>query len=235
MEPFGSISYVRYTRVVTAALAANGRHSFMTSLHPRLIHISFTTSPSPRTSGLHSSCPSCIQQNVGSILPTRYVCHVRVAGQGLRNLPACLNLSDLDQAVAALCDGLGDGVGTLGLTLCADNVGLSLLFGLLDDEAGTLGILLGDLLLLDGLGELLTKGHVGDGDVLEGDVELGGALDQVVADPLGDGLTLGDELGGVELGDDGLEDLVTDGREHTLVVVLTEGLKGGRGERSYPC
>lgn len=36
--------------------------------------------------------------------------------------------------------------------------------------------------------------------------------------------TLGDELGGVELGDDGLEDFVSDGGEDTLVVVETEGL-----------
>lgn len=37
-------------------------------------------------------------------------------------------------------------------------------------------------------------------------------------------LTLGDELGGVELGDDGLEDFVSDGGEDTLIVVLTERL-----------
>jgi hypothetical protein len=44
---------------------------------------------------------------------------------------------------------------------------------------------------------------VGDGDVLERDVELGGALGQVRPDPVADGLALGDELGGVELGDYG--------------------------------
>lgn len=52
---------------------------------------------------------------------------------------------------------------------------------------------------------------MGDGDVLEGDVELLGALEQVAADAVGDGFTLGDELGGVELGDDGFEDFVSDG------------------------
>lgn len=57
-------------------------------------------------------------------------------------------------------------------------------------------------------------------------MELGGALQQVVPDALGNGLTLGDELGGVELGDDGLEDFVADGREDSLVVVLAEGLGG---------
>lgn len=65
---------------------------------------------------------------------------------------------------------------------------------------------------------------MGDGHVLEGNVELGGAAGEVVADALGDGLSLGDELGGVELGDDGLEDLVADGGEDALVVVGAEVL-----------
>ena len=149
---------------------------------------------------------------------------VGIPGEHLRDVPLGLDSSDHDQAIAALGDGLGDCVGGLGLALGADDVGLSLLLGLLDHEAGALGLLLRDLLLLDGLGELLAEGHVCDGDVLEGNVELARALEQVRADLVGDGLALGDELGGVELGDDGLEDLVTDGREDTLVVVEAEVL-----------
>jgi len=102
---------------------------------------------------------------------------------------------------------------------------LTFLLGALDDEAGTLSVLLGDLLLLDSLCELATEGHVGDGNILEGDVELSGALGEIGADALGDGLTLGDELGGIELSDDGLEDFVTDGREDTLIVVGTKVLR----------
>ena len=104
---------------------------------------------------------------------------------------------------------------------------MTLLLRLLDDETGTLGVLLGDLLLLDSLGELATEGHVGDGDVLESDVELCGAAGEVGTDALGNGLTLGDELGGVELGDDGLKDFVTDGGKNTFVVVGTEVLMVG--------
>lgn len=70
---------------------------------------------------------------------------------------------------------------------------------------------------------------MGDAHVLEGDVELGGTLQQVGADTLRDGLTLGDELGGVELGDDGLENFVADGGEDSLVVVLAKGLDEGEG------
>jgi hypothetical protein len=66
---------------------------------------------------------------------------------------------------------------------------------------------------------------VGDGDVLQGDVELRGTLEEVCTDAVGDGFTLGDELCGVELGDDGLEDFVSDGGEDTLVVIGTVRLK----------
>lgn len=71
-----------------------------------------------------------------------------------------------------------------------------------------------------------------DGDVFEGDVELGGAPDEVRADALRDGFSLGDELGGVELGDDCFEDFVADGGEDALVVVEAEGLmEVSKGER----
>lgn len=66
---------------------------------------------------------------------------------------------------------------------------------------------------------------MGDGNVLESDVELGGALEELGADAGGNLFTLGDELGGVELGDNGLEDLVSDGGEDSLVVVLSEVLE----------
>jgi hypothetical protein len=65
---------------------------------------------------------------------------------------------------------------------------------------------------------------VRDGNVLEGNVELGGAACQVIADLLGDGLSLCNELGRIELGDDGLEDLVADGRQDPLIVVNAEVL-----------
>jgi hypothetical protein len=51
---------------------------------------------------------------------------------------------------------------------------------------------------------------VGNGHILEGNVELCGAAGQIAADALGDGFSLGDELGGIELSDNGLEDFVAD-------------------------
>ena len=63
-----------------------------------------------------------------------------------------------------------------------------------------------------------------DGNVLESDVEFLRAAQQVGADPVADCFALGDELGGVELSDDGFEDFVADGRQDALVVVLAEVL-----------
>ena len=63
-----------------------------------------------------------------------------------------------------------------------------------------------------------------DGDVLKSNVELLSTLEEVGADAVGDGLTLGDELGSVELGDNGLQDFVSDRREDTLIVILAEVL-----------
>ena len=40
---------------------------------------------------------------------------------------------------------------------------------------------------------------------------------------LGDALSLCDQLTSIELGDDGFQDLVDDGRQDALVVVLSEG------------
>lgn len=63
-----------------------------------------------------------------------------------------------------------------------------------------------------------------DGNVLESDVEFLGALEQLGAYAVRDSLTLGDELGSVELGDDGLQDFVANGGENTLVVVCAKVL-----------
>ena len=105
---------------------------------------------------------------------------------------------------------------------------MSLLFGLLDNESCSLGVLLGNLLLLDGAGELLSEGHVGDGDVLKSDVELLSTLEKVGADAVAYSLTLRDKLGGIELGDDGFEDFVSNRWKNTLVVILSEILRNSQ-------
>ena len=87
--------------------------------------------------------------------------HVYPGPVALTDLPTGLDLSELHKRIARLVQSRGDGVGSLGFTLGSNDSCLSLLLGLLDHELGPLGILLGNLLLLDGRGELFTKGHVG--------------------------------------------------------------------------
>lgn len=142
----------------------------------------------------------------------------------MRNILARINPPNLNQPPTSLSHRLTDNIRTLSLTLRADNVCLPLLLGALDDEPRALGVLLGNLLLLDGAGKFLAEGHVGDGDVFEGNVELAGALHEVGADAVGNGFTLGDEFGGVELGHDGFEYFVADGGEDSFIVVGSVGL-----------
>jgi hypothetical protein len=61
---------------------------------------------------------------------------------------------------AALLDGVTNEFSGTGFTLGADNHGLLLLAGLVNDEGGTLGFLLGDLLGFNCGGELGREGEV---------------------------------------------------------------------------
>jgi len=70
-----------------------------------------------------------------------------------------LELTQLN-VTAALLDGVTNQLGGTGLTLGADDHGLLLLAGLVDDEGGTLGFLLGDLLGFDCGGEFGREGKV---------------------------------------------------------------------------
>ena len=79
--------------------------------------------------------------------------------QDLRNIPGVLKLPEVDVR-AALRDGVTNQFGGAGLTLCADDGGLLLLTGFVDDEGGTLCLLLGDLLGFDGGGEFGGEGEM---------------------------------------------------------------------------
>lgn len=63
------------------------------------------------------------------------------------------------------------------------------------------------LLVLDGLGELVSEGKVGDRHVVHDEVELLRAVGQLVANAGADGLTLAQQFLGVVLGHHGLQHL----------------------------
>jgi hypothetical protein len=65
--------------------------------------------------------------------------------QDLCNIPRVLKLPQVD-VTPALLDGVTNQLSGAGLTLGADDGGLLLLAGFVDDEGGALGFLLGDLL-----------------------------------------------------------------------------------------
>lgn len=81
--------------------------------------------------------------------------------QNLRNVPRILKLPQINVR-PALLDGVTNQLSGTGLTLCADDGGLLLLTGFVDDEGGALGFLLGDLLGFDGGGEFGGEGEVLD-------------------------------------------------------------------------
>ena len=74
--------------------------------------------------------------------------------------------------------------------------------------------MLGDLLLLDSCRELSAIREVGDGNIVEDDVEVVGPMDKGVMDKGGDLGPLGEELFRVKLGDAGLEYLIANGPCH---------------------
>mmetsp|Transcript_3611 Transcript_3611/g.8683 ORF Transcript_3611/g.8683 Transcript_3611/m.8683 type:complete len:222 (-) Transcript_3611:47-712(-) len=126
-----------------------------------------------------------------------------------------------------LLERLGNHLCGLGLALGADDRRLPLLLRSCHDELLPLGVLLGNLLLLDCPGELFAVGEVGDGDVVHQDVELPCAMDDGLADLLRDMLALRQQLLRIVLRNRGLHHLVGNGWDHALVVVLAEGRVDG--------
>ncbi len=121
-----------------------------------------------------------------------------------------------------LLECVGDELCGLGVTFGPDNGGLLLLFRTHHDKLGALGTLLRDLLVLNGLGKVRGEGQVGDGHVVEEEVELLATGEKTLLDLAGDLITLRDQLVRVVLRDNSLENLVTDGGEDALGVVEAE-------------
>jgi hypothetical protein len=79
--------------------------------------------------------------------------------QNLCNVPCVLELPEIN-VTPALLDGVTNQLGGAGLTLGANDGGLLLLAGFVDNESSTLGLLLCDLLGFDCGGKLGGEGEV---------------------------------------------------------------------------
>ena len=106
---------------------------------------------------------------------------------GMRLPTPRLQPAQLDVA-GVVAHRVADQLCRLGLSLRLDDGGLLLLLGLVDDKLCSLRLLLRNLLRLDRRGVLLAKGEVRDRDVVEHEVKLARAGEQVRPDPLRDGL-----------------------------------------------
>mmetsp|Transcript_3612 Transcript_3612/g.8684 ORF Transcript_3612/g.8684 Transcript_3612/m.8684 type:complete len:310 (-) Transcript_3612:99-1028(-) len=161
------------------------------------------------------------------LLAVGQVHDIRGLGECLSNVLRGIDAAHLDEAAAMLLERLGNHLCGLGLALGADDRRLPLLLRSCHDELLPLGVLLGNLLLLDCPGELFAVGEVGDGDVVHQDVELPCAMDDGLADLLRDMLALRQQLLRIVLRNRGLHHLVGNGWDHALVVVLAEGRVDG--------
>lgn len=82
--------------------------------------------------------------------------------------------------------------------------------------------MLSHLLLLDTCRKFVRELEVGDRDIVELKVELSRSSLKLLLDILGDFLPHCDQLSGIILRHNGLEDLAADRWEHSLVIIFTE-------------
>jgi hypothetical protein len=125
--------------------------------------LSFSTNPTADDSFQLLLCPLLlVARRLADVQTEAIRVEVDLVGallQDLGDVAGVLELAQVDVG-ARLLDGVTDELGGAGLTLCADDGGLLLLAGLVDDEGGALGFLLGDLLGFYGGGEFGGEGEV---------------------------------------------------------------------------
>ncbi|GIX65057.1 tyrosine-protein phosphatase Lar isoform X1 [Babesia caballi] len=157
-----------------------------------------------------------VQQHVRAL---RHVDDVLRRRQRLCDLLGGLQLPNLQHTRTVRLYRTRNQVGRLGLALRLDDGRQLLLLALLHDELDPLRLLLGHLLLLNGLAEVLAVAEVRDRHVVELDVELLRPRRYRQPDVSRHLVPLGQQRLGVVPGHHGLEHLVADRGQHTLVVV----------------
>jgi len=162
-------------------------------------------------------------QRQQGVLTLRQIDHVSTRCHVSGNFLGSLDPAQLDKTFASVDECLGQQLCCLGVSLGRNDGGLLDLLGLFDQEPGLLCLLLSHLLQLDGLSEFSSKGQVSDGNVVQDDSELAGSLGQLSVDSGRHKLSLSDQLAGIELSYDCLEDFVGDGGKDPVIVVSTQG------------
>ena len=119
--------------------------------------------PSPRRSAVRQPEE---QVRAAALAARRQVRHAARPRQRLRDLLRGVDAPHFNEARAALLQRSGDDLGGGGLALGADDRGLFFLFRFGHNISLALGLLLGDLLLLDGPTELLAEDEMRDRDII---------------------------------------------------------------------
>mmetsp|Transcript_28016 Transcript_28016/g.70341 ORF Transcript_28016/g.70341 Transcript_28016/m.70341 type:complete len:352 (+) Transcript_28016:202-1257(+) len=154
-------------------------------------------------------------QHVGGVGQVHNVVPLREGGH---NLARRLNFAQAHKLVARL-HGLHDQPCCLGLTLGQNHLSHGFLLSLVNKKFLPFGVLLFNLLLLNSCRVFGAEGEMRDGHIIQQDVELAGAGDELLPDAQGHLFSLRDKFTGIKLGHHSLHDLVGDGGQHLLTVV----------------
>mmetsp|Transcript_13938 Transcript_13938/g.42055 ORF Transcript_13938/g.42055 Transcript_13938/m.42055 type:complete len:202 (+) Transcript_13938:64-669(+) len=132
-----------------------------------------------------------------------------------------LNLTQRQESWVVL-DGLANELRTLSLSLCPDDGTLLVLLCFVDHKLGALCILLSDLFGLNRGSVVAAESEVGDGHIIQDNVEEVRPLRQDAANVPADYLTHCEQLAGIVLCNHALQRFLNDGGQHTLPIVSAQ-------------
>ena len=143
-------------------------------------------------------------------------------GNGLGDIPGRFDSSEFKKRRPGLFHCLADQFGAFGFSFGLDNDRLLFFACAVHDENGALSFLLGDLFGLDGVGKFVRKLNCRERDIIEDNVKLLGAFEETLTDESADLFALGDELRGVKLRHDTVEDFIDDGGKDPFIEIRPE-------------
>ena len=143
-----------------------------------------------------------------------------------------INTTNFNDTRTRLLQSIANQSSSFGFTFSGNNGGLQFtrskskydlfLFGTSDDELGLFSALQSNLLLFNGIVEVLAESKMGDGDIIELDVVFISTLFQQFRNTLRDLFSFCEQLFSIILSNDGLHDFITQGRKDTVAEIRTD-------------
>mmetsp|Transcript_20392 Transcript_20392/g.36628 ORF Transcript_20392/g.36628 Transcript_20392/m.36628 type:complete len:300 (+) Transcript_20392:422-1321(+) len=153
---------------------------------------------------------------------TRQVCDIPSPCQLRGNFFRCVNSSHLHNGISRLLHSFCNDGGCLCLSLSPRHICYPLLLSPLHHILLPLCLLRGHLLRLDGLHKFTAERQVGDGDIIQRQMEMRPALNQFGLDPVRNLSTLTQKLLRIVLRHNRLENLISNRRQNTLIKISPE-------------